>query len=185
MKVEALANLEGDAGAVLSEDGRYRYLLWRTLPPSLLQRVSRTLLVVMLNPSTADAETNDRTILRVLGYAEREGFRVVLVVNLYALRDTDPQALLSAQDPVGPACDKWIAAAATGADAILVAWGGGPKGPFDLRPRVDAVREILRQEGFEKAHCFGLTKDGQPLHPLYLSKTLPFQDYPLQDTAHG
>ncbi len=52
-------------GAVLSDDGEYRYRLHRTWD------VKKSMLAfVMLNPSTADATNDDPTVRRCLGYAE-------------------------------------------------------------------------------------------------------------------
>lgn len=75
-------------GAVISDDGRYRYRLWRTWAPELPRMAW-----IMLNPSTADAEVDDPTIRRCVGFAKREGCGGIEVVNLYAYRSTDPSVL--------------------------------------------------------------------------------------------
>ena len=53
------------AGAMISADGQYRYRLWRTWDPSL-----HKLVWVMLNPSTADGQTDDPTIRRCISVAK-------------------------------------------------------------------------------------------------------------------
>jgi len=58
--------------AVLSDCGKYRYLLERDI--SMLNR--GTVLFVMLNPSTADAENDDPTIRKCKGFADRLGCSV-------------------------------------------------------------------------------------------------------------
>ena len=88
--------------AVLSDCGTYRYRLWRKWG------CGSPLLFVMLNPSTADAEVDDATIRRCLGFADAHGFGELEVVNLYAYRATDPADLKRAGYPVGPDNDAHI-----------------------------------------------------------------------------
>ena len=54
--------------AAISDCGTYRYSLTREWAEG------PRLLFVMLNPSTADAEADDPTIRKCIGYAQREGF---------------------------------------------------------------------------------------------------------------
>ena len=89
-------------GAVLSPCGTWRYELPREWGNG------NRLVVVMLNPSTADAEKDDPTIRRVIGFAKSHGFGNLLVLNIFALRSTDPDGLRVAQDPVGPDNDAHI-----------------------------------------------------------------------------
>jgi hypothetical protein len=73
--------------ATISDCGRYRYTLGRTWsdePPVLF---------VMLNPSTADADVDDNTISKCIGFAKRWGHGGITVVNLYAWRATNPKEL--------------------------------------------------------------------------------------------
>jgi len=105
-----------DAGALLDEDGLYRWRLWRLWDASRPR-----LLWVLLNPSTADARDDDPTLRRCVGYAVRWGYGAVDLVNLFALRSTDPRALRSAADPIGYANDAHIAVAVQAADLVLCA----------------------------------------------------------------
>ena len=75
--------------------GRYRYQLWRRWGTGHL------CVWVMLNPSTADATTDDATIRKCMGFAKRWGFAGIEVVNLYALRSTDPRAMLGNAARIG------------------------------------------------------------------------------------
>jgi hypothetical protein len=52
----------------LSDCGTYRYELWRRWAEG------PHVLFVMLNPSTADAVTDDATIRKCIGYAKRWGY---------------------------------------------------------------------------------------------------------------
>lgn len=154
----------GDAiasDAVISADGRYRYRLSRSWAPG-----DRVMLFCMLNPSTADHREDDPTIRRCVGFAKREGCSGLVVVNLYALRATDPKVLFADADPIGVQNDHAIAEAAAAASVIIAAWGAsGPKG-WEARAR--RVAEILRQH--RPLHCLGQTARGAPRHPLYLHR---------------
>lgn len=114
---------------------------------------------VMLNPSTADADANDATIRRCVAFSRSWGYGALVVVNLFALRSTDPTALKTAVDPVGPGNDAYILAADDESEVTVAAWGA--HGALFGRGR--EVRLALRDP-----HVLALTKSGEPRHPLYL-----------------
>jgi hypothetical protein len=119
----------------------------------------------MLNPSTADGEQDDPTIRRCVGFARREGFGRLEVVNLYGYRATEPKVLIEADDPVGVGNDLAIAGALRRADRVIVAWGN--QGGVDAG-RIAVIREMV-EEAECAVMCFGVTSLGQPRHPRYLS----------------
>ena len=114
----------------------------------------------MLNPSTADADRDDPTIRRCIGFARAWGFAAVEVVNLFAYRTPSPAQLCRAPEPIGSENDAHIARAVNLATVVVAAWGG--HGSFQNRGR--AVRPLL---GVAPV-CLGLTQTGEPSHPLYL-----------------
>ena len=126
---------------------------------------------VMLNPSTADADLDDPTIRRCVGFARREGAGGIVVANLYAFRATDPAALMKASDPYGPDNDDALKAVAAEAAAtgmpIVCAWG--VHGGKSNRPIV-----LLQSRG-ARLLCLGKTKDGNPRHPLYVAGSQPLE----------
>jgi hypothetical protein len=154
------------AGAVFDPTGAYRYVLWRrwdAFRPGVT--------FVMLNPSTADADRDDPTIRRCLGFARAWGFGGLLVVNLFALRAASPRTLRTAPDPIGPRNDGFLARAARDAHTLIVAWGDGGV----LGGRGEAVLRRLPQIPF----CLGTTRAGQPRHPLYLpARAVPVPLHP-------
>jgi hypothetical protein len=89
--------------AVVSPCGTYRYLLTRQLGAG-----TRLGTFIMLSPSTADAERDDATIRKCVGFARRLGCAGLQIVNLFALRAADPAALRLADDPVGSENAVWI-----------------------------------------------------------------------------
>ena len=83
--------------------------LYRLHPAAQLGRHQVTRLVwVMLNPSTADASTDDATIRRVLRFSDDWDYGSVRVVNLFAYRSTQPRLLWTLDDPIGPMNDEHI-----------------------------------------------------------------------------
>ena len=92
--------------ATFSECGRYRYTLRRAWDAGPSH--SGTVCWVMRNPSTADADKLDPTLRRCRGFTLGWGFAAMSVVNLYALRSTDPRGLWDTSDPVGPDNDEAI-----------------------------------------------------------------------------
>lgn len=147
--------------AELSPDGAYRYRLSRTLAGGA-GRVTW----VMLNPSTADASVDDPTVRRCMGLSARWGYAEVVVVNLFALRATDPAALRAHPDPVGPLNPAHLLAACDPAEArrVVLAWGAHGR----LWERGLAAEEVLRRCGAPNLSALGWTRGGEPRHPLYV-----------------
>jgi hypothetical protein len=153
--------------AVISDCGKYRYRLTRELGGGC-----GNVLFVMLNPSTADAEKDDPTIKRCIGFARRWGYNALMVGNLYALRATDPRDLTYTDADHGPDWEYHMAGMAAHAH-IVVAWG-----TRGSSPRRAYVEKFLKEYGVVK--CMGRTKDGSPKHPLYLpddTELRPYRDY--------
>lgn len=147
-------------GALLSPCQRYRLTLHRCWGDG------KTLLIVMLNPSTADANEDDPTIRKCIGFARRAGYGAIEVVNLFAFRATDPNALRSCPDPVGPGNrDLVLSAAAEG--ECLFAWGASLP--------VWGQKWATEVGSTGGGHfCLGTTKDGHPRHPLMVPYKQPF-----------
>lgn len=155
---QPVEGLHGARGAAFSPCRRYRYALWRQWGDSADYAA-----VVGLNPSTADATTDDPTIRRCIAFARHWGYGGLCMVNLFAFRATRPDALLSPTDPVGPENDQWLRFCCATAGVIVAAWGrrGG------LLGRDQAVRELL-----PPLQVLRLGKTASPLHPLYLPGSL-------------
>lgn len=156
------------SGAKLSPCGIYRYTLDRVWDTSL-----PIALFVMLNPSTANATEDDRTIVRCTNFAKREGCGGITVVNLFALRSTDPEALRSHPDPVGPDNTAWIGAVLNRDPAVVIAAWGAHSFAADRAAKVAA---LIAAHG-TPLKCLGVTKAGHPKHPLYLPATTPLINY--------
>lgn len=164
--------------AHISECGLYRYRLTRHW------NEGRLLPFVMLNPSTADANIDDPTIRRCMGFAKRENAGGIVVVNLYGLRATDPAELHRVKDPFGPNNRAEIHAMGKYAFLcgmpIVCAWG--TNGWFKSANR-DTIH-LLKSTGASLV-CLGTTKSGEPKHPLYIKGDQPLIQFGATVTSHN
>lgn len=149
--------MKGRAG--FSRCGRYRFWLRRSWDSTLPQCA-----FVGLNPSTANANTNDPTLRRCIDFAQQWGFGSLLMVNLFSLRATDPRELLGEYDPVGPRTNLWLRRARRESQLIIAAWGNGGA----LHNRHSIAAKLLGD-----MRCLGVTASGMPRHPLYCPKATP------------
>jgi len=158
--------------AHLSECELYRYTLdrvWGDQPDNRL-------VWLMLNPSTADAEKDDPTIRRCIAFSCGFGYDALRVVNLFALRATNPMDLVDSLES-GVALNDCAADTllhdATSGEGVVVAWGahGG------RWPGRDRVREVLGFLRPASLSCLGRTKDGHPKHPLYVKGNSPLTEW--------
>jgi hypothetical protein len=158
-----------DSSAVISDCGLYRYRLDRDYAP-VGRSFGPRMAWIMVNPSTADAETDDATIRKVAGFARRHSCFRVTVGNLFAYRATDVRELKTAVDPVGPENDDYLRQIMDEAQCVVVAWGPVAKQPKPLRHRYGRVVELAQGKPL---WCFGTAQDGHPRHPLMLAYDTP------------
>lgn len=158
--------------AQFSGCGRYRYRLTRELGGA------RTLVFLMLNPSTADGTKDDPTIRRCKGFAHGWDYGRLEIVNVYGFRATDPRAMWAVhrrgEDIAGEDNDSAIVravCAARGAGGIVVcAWGkGGTVDKTKIAFHAARVAKVVKLVGGD-LYCLGTNGDGSPKHPLYLSE---------------
>jgi len=159
------------SAAAFSPCRTWRYRLERVWDP-VLPRAA----FILLNPSTADETLDDPTIRRCIGFAKSWGMGGLVLGNAFALRSTDPYALQTHQDPVGPENNAHLAAIAAEAPDGVVVCGWGFHARLGQRGR--AVIELLERAG-ARPHTLKLTKWGEPGHPLYLRKDLEPMPYQL------
>ncbi len=152
--------------ASFSHCGKYRWRLSRSLNHS-----EKELIFIGLNPSFADSCHNDRTLDRLVGFADLWGYGSITVINLFARISKKPNFLKTFKDPIGfkndfeinrnishwaskESCDLWLG------------WGVNGK----LMSRNQIVLSEIKKHSSKKPFVIGLTKDGHPCHPLYMSK---------------
>ncbi len=128
----------------------------------------------MLNPSKATEVQNDPTVERCERRARALGFGAFQVTNIFAWRETNPNLMRKAIDPVGPDNDAVLTFAAAWADSVIAAWG--THGAH--LDRGIAVEALLRGNRAPIYHL-GLSKAGHPKHPLYIAyaqQPIPWSD---------
>lgn len=124
-----------------------------------------------LNPSIASADNDDPTIRRCMGFAADWGYQQLTVVNLFGFRTPIPSELIRTAVPEGTGNRAALRKACREADCIVAAWGahGTYRQQADRLSRIWADYPLM---------CFGQTKNGQPVHPLYQPKTAKLHPYP-------
>jgi hypothetical protein len=144
---------------VLSGDYEYRADRWWADGPRLV--------FVGCNPSMItwqDAPRLDPTSAKCEAIAQREGYAGVTMLNLWALRGTDPRALRDHADPIGPGWAEAFEGAVHNA-SLVAAWGTPPfaAGVRIARPRIAEVLDRLAGLGLN-VRCLGETSEGHPRH---------------------
>ena len=144
--------------AKLSDCRKYRYALWRTWDDS-----KPYVMIVGLNPSTADETKDDPTLTRCIKFAKYWGYGGLCMANLFAFRATEPSDMMASSDPVGLENDSWLSKLSKDAGIVVAAWGndGSHLG------RSSAIKAML-----PNLHCIKMNKSGEPAHPLYLRSSL-------------
>ena len=148
--------------ARFSDCNRYRYELseiWDSTKPMLFW--------VLMNPSVANLNHSDPTLIKTGKYARAWGYGGQLIGNVHAYRATDSIEMHLVDDPVGPENDDALLSMAKRAEMIVLAYGMPPK---KLRARGLQVANLLAKN--YDLHSLKLNMDGSPSHPLYLPANL-------------
>jgi hypothetical protein len=148
-------------GAIFDDTRTYRYALWR-----VLREKGDTILWIGLNPSTADEDTDDPTIRRVVNYSKAWGYANVLMANLFAFRATDPKEMKKAADPFGKDNKDWLIRLRKQSAMCIVGWGNAGSTQYAGRRLIKLFGDL----GLLPVHCLGVNNTGHPKHPLYLSR---------------
>lgn len=167
-------------GAIFDSNKQYRYVLWR-----IWNRKKPPIMVIGLNPSTANEFENDNTITRLAGrngLAKRWGHGGLIMMNLFPRVTPKPEELFKYQvhdENTGfiakndltmrellPQCSK-----------VLYAWGS-----FNVKPRAMEVFKIV-DESKIWTYILKRNADGSPMHPLYVPKNCDLKRliHPLYD----
>jgi hypothetical protein len=163
MKHLSRTDLSGmECAAIFSDDDVHRFVLsW------IWDRARPMLVAFMLNPSTATHEVLDPTVAGLIKRARAWGYGGVIVINLFAIRATDPRDMLKADDPIGADNDAQIervlCEARDAGSVVIAAWGKHG----NHRDRAAQALDIARRVGVQ-LHALQVNADGTPKHPLYV-----------------
>lgn len=170
--------------AQLSDCGLYRYVLgrqWSTDSKAPLMHFC------CLNPSKADGEVDDPSVIRMVGYALREDCSGMLVTNLSAYRATEPRDLITwlrknsgsmgsftqagSNAAWGPNNDQHIRDCTLASKFNVVAWGTNARHKL-LKSRAKRVLGQLLIDAPDGVTALQVSPDGIPNHPLMLPGSL-------------
>lgn len=156
--------------ASLSRCETYRWSLERTWANG--SRVC----FIGLNPSTADHRLDDPTVRRWTHFARAWGYGGFTAVNLYPYRSSSPAECRRWSDWENSGPDWYVRDAIhfAGLDALrreakaaaltVACWGAGV---WDDAWVEHVIEEIQSGEApWPDLHCFALSKDGSPVHPM-------------------
>lgn len=148
-----------------------------------------------LNPSTADGQRDDPTMLREIGFSYRWGFGSLVKVNIYPFISASPAAMRAWRASWRP--DEWTRSGGLWeldksafnawlrnmdvvreqlkvAEKYMAAWGNGADAD-DMKEFLDEVQADYDTNEFDgfgtikvpiKWHCIGTNADGSPKHTL-------------------
>jgi len=154
---------------------------------------SNPLYVVAMNPSIADSEVFDQTVIKLFGMAYLWGYNGCILFNLCPLREPDSLKLEEVLDE-----DKrlknleMITSSIPAGATILATWGDVSKNKV-LSNSVKDIYINLKDKGLDwkcvsytdrkigkDFHSFkkeGLTKSGHPRHVSFLKQSGSFEDF--------
>ena len=162
--------------AIISDCGKYRYYLERDV--CLPFDGSKTFAYFGINPSTADATFDDATVRKWRGFTVRNGGHRFIVGNVFSYRATNVRELATAQFVRGPDHDHFMSEIIERADILVPCWGASGKIPQTLRHMIDDTLTLLITSG-KPVHHFGITKSGDPKHPLMLGYSTTLMPWPV------
>jgi hypothetical protein len=142
---------------VLSSDEKKRYAYkqtWDATKPHVLW--------VMLNPGTGEIEKRKRpTLGRCKKWSEEWGYGGLFIGNILATRAKSGKLLLQQADVNDEHNEAALRFLKEHAARTVVAWGN----KWRHQQQVQRLKRI-----FDGSDCFGLTKKGEPRHPLHVRK---------------
>ncbi len=147
--------------ALYSDDERHRYSL------SIRWGKGKTVAFIGLNPSTATEKKDDRTIAKLKRWAKANGFGMMVMLNAYSFRSTDPKGLWQVSDPTDEANDVSIGIDCYMSDVVVACWG----------TNIKSERHSELMDMIESMKCFHITQHGHPGHPLYLKEPMTLKTY--------
>jgi hypothetical protein len=142
-------------GADFSEDGWYRYSLWRVWDES-----KPLVMFIGLNPSKASHDVDDPTIRRVRTISKNLGYGGFYMCNCFSYISTNPDMLQAETLEAIMRNAEIIKRVANSCKDIIFAWGN-----FDIVRKRGVDKKLT--EAFPNAMALFINKNGSPKHPLY------------------
>jgi len=147
-----------------SDDRKYRYVLKHIC---IHEDIEMPIVWIGLNPSTADEKHLDPTLTKIEKFSMMYGFNCFYMLNLFAYRATNPEEMKKQKNPIGPENDHWIKEICQKTNYIMCCWGANG---FYLNRSRNVLNYIYCL--YNKLYCLDLTKNNEPVHPLYIPYTM-------------
>ena len=135
----------------------------------IFEENGRTLICFGINPSTASPEQLDNTINKVIKIARFNGYSNWIMLNIYPQRATNPDDLHKIADETIIKRNLEIISQTLetfNQSDILFAYGNLIYKRLYLRPCLEQISELLKSKS-KIIKVIKLTKEGNPVHPLY------------------
>lgn len=160
-----MTDLNTHSGAVITDDHKFRYALWRKW-----KLYGNNIMFIGLNPSRANETYNDPTITRLINFSKDWGYDGMYMANLFAWRTPDPSFLKSnmIEFYTGEKTDEWLRLMAADSRRIVFCWGSWKN--------IETRSKVVEHE-FPGSWCFGRNNNGAPKHPLYLKRSSQLIEY--------
>lgn len=159
--------------AVISPCGTYRFRLDREVAMS-----GRVFAWFGINPSTADAVVNDATVAKWIGFTKEYRGSRFMVGNVSPFRCRDVRRLATTLVPPEILLEnlRHITAMVAEADVLVPCWGDRKKVPRVMHRDIDELLALLLSSG-KPVKTLGLTKAGDPRHPLMLGYDTELENF--------
>lgn len=175
----------------VNESAGYTITLYKTNQDNTARFVlgnksSKPLIVIGLNPSTADDSKPDPTIRKVMGFAERNGFDGFIMLNLYPQRVTDPKGLsIDLDQELMQENLKQIDAILNGITepVLLASWGATITIRRYFKQCIKQIHELTKGKNVKWVKIGDLTQDGHPRHPLYTAYHTELSEFDINQYA--
>ncbi len=165
---------------ILSDCRSYRYILYRK---NQLSSSNKSIVFVMINPSTADENINDATIKKCIKIAQHHDCEHIYVVNLIPYRSKDvsevekfiksssPESLIKMNQ------NNWNYISNIlnqNKDSIIICgWGKYDK----VNGTYNQAYQFYQQYKNFNLKCLKINKDESPIHPLFVKSTSILLDF--------
>ena len=154
-----------------------------TLRYALGKNGSNPLVVIGLNPSTADNHKSDKTIDKVMGIADGAKLDGFIMLNLYPQRTTDPNKLdLEFNSEYHEKNLEMIGEVLNGMNDIhvLVAYGNNIGMRPYLKKCMKDIVSIISKSNPKWVKTGDVTKPGHPRHPLYVAYAKGLSEFDME-----
>ena len=109
-------------GAVLN--GKRRYRLWR-----IWEKEKPLLLYVLLNPSHADADTDDKTVVKLIQFTRNLGYGGFYLGNIHSFITSNPKRLIENLIPNERLNITHLEEMVKNSEKVVLGWGNAGKNP--------------------------------------------------------